>query len=84
MIDSSKTVEDEGGAIDETVAPSNTLSSFDIRRHDSQADLNKYVINYVDDAPTQSDLKALPREKSFGTANKHRSRLEVSQLPDEV
>lgn len=75
MNNSSTTVQDDEMEMEDTMTPSNTSSSFDIHRNDSQTDLNKYVINYVDETSTQTN---------FDSTNKSHSRLEVSQLPDEV
>lgn len=86
MIDSpliTKTLQ-ETSDMEETITPSNASSSLDVHRHNSEMDVNQYVINYVDDTLTSSNLKSPSMDKASGPSKDNGSRLEVSQLPDEV
>ena len=80
MIDSTST----DHTVQETVTSSDGSNSLDIHRHDSQTDMKKYVINYVDETSIQSDFKSLSMDKNLSSPKETSSRLEVSQLPEEV
>ena len=55
--------------------------------HDSQLEINKYYINYIDESSIQTELKALNADQertSIYSTQENSCRLEVSELVEEV
>ncbi|CAF4643288.1 unnamed protein product [Rotaria socialis] len=71
----------------ETDTISNSFSPINIHTHDSQIEIDKYYINYIDDSLVETQSETIEKNKNLQSICKiedNSCRLEVSQLPEEI
>lgn len=74
----------EPSETDEAKAGSNPSVSLQTYQRGSHADIDRYYINYIDDSSPQSDPTPSTMNTLADEGKENSSRLEVTQLPDEV